>query len=99
MIDQIILISTYIFAALLIIFTLLYYVYKQNRQSELTERNIEIAKEEGRHEPLSMYPVFGGSICLKCGSCACVCRAGDVIGYVEGKATLINATHCIGDGA
>lgn len=98
MIDQIIQIVSYGTSIIIVLLSLYYYVYKQRRESKEVEVRIEEAKEAGRFEPVSLYPVMDDTACLSCGACAKACLIGDVIGYKKGKAVVVNATHCIGCG-
>lgn len=56
------------------------------------------ARRTGAHTPLMQHPQIDLVQCIGCGSCARVCPEGDVLGVVEGKATIINGAACIGHG-
>ena len=99
MINEIIEFSIYGFAVLLILVVLLIYIKKQKRESKEVDEKIEQAKEDGIHEPISIYPFVDPNRCIKSGACIEACPEHDVLGIRNGKATLINATHCIGHGA
>ena len=97
--NQIIELSIYGFVILLILIVLLIYIKKQKRESNEVGVKIELAKEEGIHEPVSLYPVVDPNRCIKSGACIDACPEHDILGIRNGKATIINASHCIGHGA
>jgi len=97
--NQLIELSIYGFAILMILIILLVYIKKQRRESKEVDVKIEHAKEEGIHEPVSLYPVVDPNRCIKSGACIEACPEHDILGIRNGKATIINASHCIGHGA
>jgi len=97
--NQLIELSIYGFAILMILIILLVYIKKQRRESKEVDVKIEHAKEEGIHEPVSLYPVVDPNRCIKSGACIDACPEHDILGIRNGKATIINASHCIGHGA
>jgi len=97
--NQLIELSIYGFAILMILIILLVYIKKQRRESKIVDVKIELAKEEGIHEPVSLYPVVDPNRCIKSGACIDACPEHDILGIRNGKATIINASHCIGHGA
>src|ERR1035437_9150703 len=97
--NQLIEFSIYGFAILLILIVLLIYIKKQKRESKEVDVKIKLAKEEGIHEPVSLYPVVDPNRCIKSGACINACPEHDILGIRNGKATIINASRCIGHGA
>ena len=89
----------YGFAILLIIVVLIIYIKKQIRESKVVDEKIQIAKEDGLHEPVSLYPVVDPYRCIKSGACIDACFEHDILGIKNGRATIINASHCVGHGA
>jgi thioredoxin reductase (NADPH) len=77
----------------------MYYLKKLKKESKIVEAKIEKAKEEGVHEPVSLHPYIDLNTCIKSGACIEACPEKDIIGIVNGQATLINASSCIGHGA
>jgi len=75
------------------------YLRKLKKDSRVVEAKIEKAKQEGLHEPVSLHPVIDLDTCIKSGACVAVCPEKDILGIVNGRATLINASHCVGHGA
>ena len=85
----------FLFCAAIIYF----YLRKTRKSSEAVEAKIEIAKEEGLHEPVSLHPVIDLGSCIKSGACVTACPEKDILGVVNGQASLVNASNCVGHGA
>ena len=85
----------FLFCGLIILF----YLRKKSKASNIVVKKVETAKEEGLHEPVSLHPYIDPNACI--GSCACVkaCPEKDILGIIDGKATVINASNCVGHGA
>ena len=75
------------------------YLRKKSRESKIVEEKIRIAKEDGLHEPISLHPVVDVNSCIATGACVSACPEHDILGIINGKATIINASQCIGHGA
>ena len=75
------------------------YMRKLKKTSRVVEAKIEKAKEEGLYEPVSLYPEIDVNSCIKSGACVTACPEEDILGIMNGRATLINASQCIGHGA
>ena len=84
---------------LLVVVILLIYIRKQIRESKEVDEKILQAKEDGLHEPVSLYPVVDPKRCIKSGACVEACPEKDILGIRNGRATIINASRCIGHGA
>lgn len=52
----------------------------------------------GSEQPVGQYPHINPYLCLGCFSCVRACIEGNVLAVVEGRARLVRASHCIGDG-
>jgi thioredoxin reductase (NADPH) len=89
----------YFTAGLLCIVVVILYVRKKSKASRLAEEKISKAKAEGIHEPVSLHPVVDPNRCIQTGACISACPEKDILGIVNGKATIINASRCIGHGA
>ncbi|NNE16311.1 MAG: NAD(P)-binding domain-containing protein [Saprospiraceae bacterium] len=76
-----------------------FYLRAIKKKSQATEVKVNIAKEEGRFEPLSLHPHIDLSTCIGSGACIAACPEKDILGLVNNKATVINATSCVGHGA
>src|ERR1700710_487560 len=46
--------------------------------------------------PTSLHPVIDPDVCIGSGSCISACPEGKILGLVDGVATLLNASKCIG---
>ena len=57
---------------------------------------LALAVQEGEHLPASLHPVIDPNICIGSFSCIKACPEGDIIGVVDGVATLVQGAHCIG---
>lgn len=94
--EQIAIYSAVILFCFLIVFL---YLKKQKSISSLTKIKIQQAKDDGLFEPVSLHPVVDLNSCIKTGACIAACPETDILGIVDGKATVINASVCIGHGA
>ena len=52
----------------------------------------------GLDVPASLHPVIDRDVCIGSGSCLEACPEGDILGLVNGIATLVDASKCIGHG-
>ena len=84
---------------LLCVLVMFFYVKTKSKKSKIVEKKIEKAKEEGVHEPVSLYPFIDPNICIGGAACVSACPEKDIIGIVNGKGVLINASNCVGHGA
>ncbi|MBK8883109.1 MAG: NAD(P)-binding domain-containing protein [Bacteroidales bacterium] len=89
----------YSLAALLCVVVVIIYLRKKRRESRIVEEKIKRAQEDGLHEPISLHPVVDVNRCIQTGACVTACPEHDILGIVNGKATIINASRCIGHGA
>ncbi len=85
--------------ALLSLLVVWLYIRRGRKQSLQTMQKVEEARASGRHEPLSLYPHIDPDRCMGSGACVDACPEKDIIGMVDGRATVINASSCIGHGA
>lgn len=75
------------------------YMRKQTAESHEVEAKIEKAKQDGTWEPVSLHPFIDLGTCIKSGACIEACPEKDILGIVNGRAMLVNASQCIGHGA
>ena len=87
--------SVFLFCGLIV----WYYLYLQRKSSKEVGVKIEEAKIAGLHEPVSLHPVIDVNSCIKSGACIKACPEEDIIGIMNGRATVINASRCVGHGA
>lgn len=68
------------------------------RREERDAEALASAEAQNLHIPQTLHPVIDPDICIGSLSCLEVCPEGDILGVVDGRATLINAAACIGHG-
>jgi len=95
-IENILIYSSAIILCIVVVFI---YLRMKNRESKVVEEKVRKAKDEGLHEPISLHPYIDVNKCIQTGACVSACPEHDILGIVNGKATLINASQCIGHGA
>lgn len=84
---------------LLCAITIFFYTRKKRVKSEKTIKKVNLAKEEGLFEPVSLYPHIDLKTCIGSGACVADCPEKDILGIVDGVATVINTANCVGHGA
>ncbi|HMR42810.1 MAG TPA: NAD(P)-binding domain-containing protein [Saprospiraceae bacterium] len=89
----------YAVVLLICLVVVLIYLKKLKKASRAVEAKIEKAKQEGLFEPVSLHPVINLNTCIKSGACVVACPEKDILGIVNGRATLVNASNCVGHGA
>lgn len=89
----------YGFIFLLSLGIFVFYWRNQTNKSRKVEAKIAQAKVEGVHEPVSLYPYIDPDICIGSGACVAACPEKDILGIVNGRAELVNASNCVGHGA
>lgn len=89
----------YLIALLLCAIIVYIYLRKLKKDSKSIEAKVVKAKQEGLFEPVSLYPEIDVNNCIKSGACITACPEKDILGIMNGRATLINASQCIGHGA
>jgi thioredoxin reductase len=57
---------------------------------------INTAKERKSHKAITQYPMIKPYLCIGCGLCIEACPEDEVIGLVNGIATIIHGSRCIG---
>lgn len=96
LIEQIIIYGTVL---ILCTSTIYFYLKKKKVKSIVVEKKVEQAKEDGLFEPVSLHPYIDLNTCIGSAACISDCPEKDILGIVDGKATVINTTNCIGHGA
>jgi thioredoxin reductase (NADPH) len=86
-------------AIILCVAVVIIYLRKKSKASKIVEEKLRIAKESGMHEPISLHPYIDVNSCIQTGACITACHEHDILGIIDGKATLVNASQCIGHGA
>src|SRR5688572_12214142 len=85
--------------AVLCVVIIYFYLRKEKYKSLQTRQKITIAKAEGLFEPVSLHPYVDLNICIGSAACVAACPEKDILGLIDGKATVINASNCVGHGA
>jgi thioredoxin reductase (NADPH) len=98
---QIIIEQVFVYGAVLLLcmMTIYFYLRKQKRNSNEILKKVAIAKEEGLFEPISLHPYIDLNTCIGSAACVADCPEKDILGIVDGKATVINTSNCVGHGA
>lgn len=96
LIEEILVYGIVIVLCLVVVF---FYLRKQKKTTQITEEKVAIAKEEGLFEPVSLHPYIDLNTCIGCATCIKDCPEKDILGIVNGVATVINGSNCIGHGA
>lgn len=99
--NEVLLEETLVYGAVFLLCGLIVFLYlrKKSSDSNKTVQKVEIAKEEGLYEPVSLHPYIDPNACIGSGACITACPEKDILGIVDGKATVINASNCVGHGA
>lgn len=92
-------IAIYGSVALLCGLVILFYLRSLKKKSSIVARKIEVAKAEGTFEPVSLHPYIDLKTCIGSAACVAACPEKDILGIVDGKASVIHATNCVGHGA
>jgi len=82
----------------IILLFLIPYIRKIKRQEAYTKNRLEETRSKRQDKALLQHPIINQSSCIGCGICVEVCPEGDVLGLINGKATIIHGSHCVGHG-
>lgn len=85
--------------AIICIVVVFLYLRKGKKESKIVTQKVAIAKEEGLFEPVSLHPHINLNTCIGSAACVADCPEKDILGIVDGKATVINTSNCVGHGA
>lgn len=89
---------TLLLSIVLIAAAVIPYLVRVRRRERDARRRFEELKITGLHAATSMHPQIDALACIGCGSCVGACPEGDVLGLINGKATLVHGAKCIGHG-
>ena len=89
---------TSLIALFLILLTVVPYFIRFRRKEREAQRRFENLKVAGLHVANTMHPHIDALKCIGCGGCVSACPEGDVLGLIEGKATLVHGAKCVGHG-
>lgn len=79
--------------------TIYFHLRTKRKTSLKTELKVALAKDEGLFEPVSLHPYIDLNTCIGSAACIADCPEKDILGIVNGKATVINTSNCVGHGA
>lgn len=96
LIEQIAIYGSVILLCGLVVF---FYMRSLSKKSAIIEKKVAKAKEEGMFEPVSLHPYIDLNTCIGSAACVAECPEKDILGIVDGKATVIIASNCVGHGA
>ena len=92
-------IAIYGSVALLCGLVVFFYMRSLNKKSAIVVKKVEVAKAEGTFEPVSLHPFIDLNTCIGSAACIAECPEKDILGIIDGKATVIHASNCVGHGA
>ena len=90
---------TFAFYALPLALVWAVYFYRRRRTDAHSRAKRAAAAEAGLLDPASLHPEIDPVRCIGCGACVRACPEGDILGLIDGKASLVEPTECIGHGA
>jgi thioredoxin reductase len=70
----------------------------RNAEDRRLLAQLQESAAHGSEQPVGQHPHINPYLCLGCFSCVRACIEGNVLAVVEGRARLVRASHCIGDG-
>lgn len=96
LLEQIVIYGTVLLLSAIVIFLYLRY---NRKKSTIIREKVAMAKSEGLFEPVSLHPYIDLNTCIGSAACVAACPEKDILGIIDGKATVINASNCVGHGA
>ncbi|RMD95536.1 MAG: 4Fe-4S dicluster domain-containing protein [Calditrichaeota bacterium] len=89
----------YVSSALIVLIFPTIYFYKYQKHSRRAREKLQQSIARGLTEPVSLHPKIDPTRCIDTGACVSACPEGEILGIVDGRATLVSPTKCIGHGA
>ncbi len=83
---------------LLIAATVIPYIKRFHKKETKAREKLHQMKISGLQEAMMVHPQIDAIQCIGCAACVRACPEGEVLGMIEGKATLIHGAKCIGHG-
>src|SRR5262249_13854478 len=75
-----------------------FYLRRRRRVEADSVAKHAAAAEAGLLEPASLHPEIDPGLCIGCGACVNACPEGEILGLIDGKASLVEPAECIGHG-
>jgi thioredoxin reductase/NAD-dependent dihydropyrimidine dehydrogenase PreA subunit len=91
--------ALYLASGLLCAAVIFFYLRREERRNRVMRTRLAEAQVRGLTEPASLHPRIDPGRCVGSGACVRACPEHHVIGLVDNKAVLINASACVGHGA
>jgi len=85
--------GTFVLIAVLVVVATVVFFRREDRTRMLYAESIAA----GLDKPASLHPVIDPEVCIASGACVDACPE-DVLGQIDGKTYLVQATSCIGHG-
>lgn len=89
---------TVLITVILISVTVVPYLKRFRQKESKAREKLRQMKITGLQEAQMVHPHIDALQCIGCAACVKACPEGDVLGIIEGKATLIHGAKCIGHG-
>lgn len=83
---------------IIIVVIVIPYYNKFRKAQRLDKERRDEAVRLGADKAVAQHPHIDRYTCIGCGACIAACPEGDVLGLVDGKATVINGLKCVGHG-
>lgn len=74
------------------------YILKTRRLQTLDKERKEEAQRLGADKAIAQHPQIDALQCIGCAACVRACPEGEVLGIIDGRATIINGLKCVGHG-
>lgn len=82
----------------IILLFLIPYIRIMKKKEARTKERLKETRSKRQDKALLQHPIINRSLCIGCGICVDSCPEGDVLGLIDGKATIIHGSHCVGHG-
>ncbi len=83
---------------LILLIFLIPYILRERKKEDKTRKRLEETRSKNQDKPLLQHPIIDKSLCIGCGICVSSCPEGNVLGMIDGKATIVHGSHCVGHG-
>jgi len=99
MTDYLLSYGLYAITGLLVVGIPLFYIRGVIRREKRAHRKYEQSRRLGLSEPTTLHPIIDPNRCIGTEACVSACPEGEILGIIDGRATLVSPTRCIGHGA